>query len=40
MANILTGIIDRNRKAIATGQIVKMNFFYEGVEHEIEGVIL
>ena len=39
MANILTGIIDRNRKAIATGQVVKMNFFYEGVEHEIEGVV-
>lgn len=39
MANILTGIIDRNRKAIATGQIVKMNYFSEGVEHEIEGVV-
>ena len=39
MANILTGIIDRNRKAIATGQTVKMCYFSEGVEHEIEGVV-
>lgn len=39
MANILTGIIDRNRKAIATGQTVKMYYFSEGVEHEIEGVV-
>lgn len=30
MANILTCIIDRNRKAIATGQIVKMHYFYIG----------
>ena len=39
MANILTGIIDRNRKAIVTGQTVKMHYFSEGVKYEIEGVV-